>query len=573
MVLRFLTPFVPLCSFRFPQTLQGYGQLESGHCEYRGAFHANHMHGHGVVQVRGERWGRDFRRLGPSLVALQMEHGEPVHGLTAENAVSSSSSSSSPASADLQGGSGGGGVVAVWAAGSPELVECLVEQHAKSAPIPVTAVAPHSCNGNDSNSSGGGSSRGGLESPSAAAASSSSSSLSSSSSSPTWPSSSSEVFTSEAEAAARDAAWFQAAPNPCVAYCAPCKFLDGKLVVVGDLTPIAAPAASSALASNSNDSSSSENTNSNNTTTDKHDENAKRASPTGVADFLDDELLGAQSQSSSSSPKPSLASQAAREACHLWHAQERGISAKLQSSAHGSVGASGGASAGESGIRASFSFLAPVTGAAAEDLQASFRAALELKLSRKRSAQAAGLNRVALVTSEELNVLEKLAQGTPMTADWGNLIQALGAWGWTYKTAKFPYTWEWGLQFKAKQKTEEGAIGKAYHKSLLPTRFYNDPNPCRKDDASYALRQHLTAHPSLWALVLQGPHESDTPVDLARKWVDTYNASCQSALLAAAVAEASGEGGQGGPGGVLATANEPIFVEAPPAKRSCRQRN
>jgi hypothetical protein len=483
------------------------------------------MHGHGAFKISGERWSRDFRRLGPSLVAARMKHGEPVDDLT-ENA-DRSSSSSSPASAEV-----GGGGIAVWAAGSPELQECLVEQHAKHAPLPAAAVAP-----SEQGDSSSGGSVGGLVSPSAAAASSSS------------PSSSSEVFASEAEASARDAAWFQAAPNPCVAYCAPCMFVDGKLVVVGDLAPVLAPTASAASTNHSNSNIISD-------IDDKSTSDAKRASPTGVADFLDGEPLGSSPSQSSSSSSSSAASQAAWEACNLWHSQEPESS--MLSSALVSA---------SSGVTGTSSFLASTTGAAAEEIRASFRAALELKLSRKRSAQAAGLNRVALVTSEELNVLEKLAQGTPMTADWVNLIQALGAWGWSYKTAKFPFTWEWGLHFKAKQKSEEGIVGKAYHKSLLPVRFYNDPNPCRKDDASYALREHLTAHPALWALVLQGPSESDAPVEMARKWVDTYNSS-QSALLEAAGNSAGGDIGDG-----EAKASEPISVESPPAKRSCRRRN
>lgn len=214
----------------FAQTLQGYGHLESGNFEYRGAFHADQMHGLGVFKIRGERWGRDFRRLGPSLVAVRMENGEPASNFT-ESVVSSSSS---PASADLVGGGGG---IAVWAAGSPELQECLVEQHAKSVPIPGAVMAPHLSHQDNRNS---GDNNGGDDSPPAAA-------------SPSSPSSSG-VSTSEAELSARDLAWFQAAPNPLVAYCARCKILDGKLVVVEDLSPVILSKALFVSATNTGDS-------------------------------------------------------------------------------------------------------------------------------------------------------------------------------------------------------------------------------------------------------------------------------------------------------------------------------
>jgi hypothetical protein len=148
-----------------------------------------------------------------------------------------------------------------------------------------------------------------------------------------------------------------------------------------------------------------------------------------------------------------------------------------------------------------------------------------------------------------------------LAAAWGDLELALKAWGWSYKTAKFPHTWEWGLQFKPDKKTaggaEAAAIAAAYHRSLPPPhrRFYNDPSPSRTDDASPALRQHLAEHPPLWALVVRGSAEGASPEAKARTWADAFAAS-RCAQVAAGEAAAGSEA--------------KAAAEEPPAKRSRR---
>jgi hypothetical protein len=192
-------------------------------------------------------------------------------------------------------------------------------------------------------------------------------------------------------------------------------------------------------------------------------------------------------------------------------------------------------------------------------LRSLYESLLRAKLARKRSAVEAGKNRVALETHTTLNNHQVLAEvGCPINAPWGSLILALKQWGWDHSTtAHLSYTWEWKLRPKAGKDEQVGEeerklrreICRWYHKDVS-TRFYNNPDPARKDDegASLLLRQHLRDYPRLWDLVVAGPYGQamqsstssgggatgpDVPAphpclsagDKLRFWIETYKNS------------------------------------------------
>ena len=100
--------------------------------------------------------------------------------------------------------------------------------------------------------------------------------------------------------------------------------------------------------------------------------------------------------------------------------------------------------------------------------------------------------RVPQLPGHTQDVHEVLTNADPLTAEWGVLVEALKPWGWHYFRARFPFTWEWRLNVKGLTEDEKQLVAR-YHKTV-GTKFHNDPDPTRKDDASAELRVHLKVH-------------------------------------------------------------------------------